>query len=321
MKINENEDLFKILIRFKKVFFSELVIKNVSKHTINTYSKILDEFLEYVFCENNFNTIYIKDFNKYFILGYINELKKRKLSASTLNLHLKVIKVFLKFISENNDNGIDILYPIEKITIKQESKEIITFTNYEFNKIKSYLFDFLDKSKNYDRYKNALCLAVIAFTGLRADECLSIKNENIEIMNQNDEDFIRIKINGKGNKERYIYLDEVFIPYLDKLNTLKQKLNINSELTFAKKDGSKMSYNNLFNYNKRILNKLYINPKKSGLHIYRHTFASNLTENNINLETIKDILGHSSISITSKYYAKTSEKAKQNAMLYHSSNK
>jgi site-specific recombinase XerD len=313
MEIDENGNISDILEKYRALFFSELRLLNYSPKTTSTYSRILEEFIEFLNCENSLNTLTIKDLNKYFVFQYFEELKKRKLSKATLNLHLKVIKRFFKFISENNESGVDLLYPIEKVTIKLDDKEIVTYTKRELEKIKEYLFNFLDKSKNYERYKNALCISFILFTGMRASECLNIEEDNVEIAKTEDnQEYIKIKILGKGNKERYVYLDEVFIDYLNKLHKLKP---VESKYLFSKLDKKPMQYMNIFTYNKRLLEKLYINPKKAGLHIYRHTLASNLVEQNINLETIKEILGHSDISITSRYYAKVSEKAKREAMI------
>ncbi|MFN7095059.1 MAG: tyrosine-type recombinase/integrase, partial [Burkholderiales bacterium] len=53
---------------------------------------------------------------------------------------------------------------------------------------------------------------------------------------------------------------------------------------------------------------------KSGLHIFRHTFARNLVSNNHNLATIKELLGHSNISVTAQFYAVSNENAKKAAL-------
>lgn len=309
MEIKENESLLEVINRFEPKFFAELEVLNFSGNTKNVYFKIIDEFREFLICENSDNLLKVSDLNKYLIMQFFQNLKNRKFSQTTISLYLKVIKRFFKFISENNESGIDLLYPIEKLSFKEEKKEIVTFSRNEYEKIKGYLLDYLDKTNNYERYKNALALAFIAYTGIRAEECLNIKEEDLDI----EKDYIRIKIKGKGNKERFIYLDEVFIEYINKLKAVKP---VKSIYLFSKKDGTKLGYRSLLNFNKRILKRLAIlNKQKEGLHIYRHTLASVLVEDNINLETIKDILGHANISTTSRYYAKTSEKAKREALL------
>jgi len=301
----KNQDVVSFLQKQKNHFFLHLDVLNNSLNTKKVYKKTIDEFVGFVESENLLDELKILDLNKYFILRFFEKLKNKGLSKNSIILHLKVIKHFFRFISENSE--FDLIKPIEKLTIKEDKKEIVTFTKDEIDKIKEYLFDFLDKGSNYDRYKNALSLAFIVVTGIRANECLNIKEKNVDIINN---EFIRVKIEGKGNKERYVYLDEVFIEYINKLKRLKPT---KSDYLFSKRDGNRLSYSTLFVYNNNLLKKLNID--KSGLHIYRHTLASTLVEENINLETIKEILGHSNIAITSKYYAKASEKAKREAML------
>jgi site-specific recombinase XerD len=53
---------------------------------------------------------------------------------------------------------------------------------------------------------------------------------------------------------------------------------------------------------------------ESGLHILRHTFARRLVNNNINLKTISELLGHADVAITAKFYAKTNETNKRAAV-------
>ena len=61
-----------------------------------------------------------------------------------------------------------------------------------------------------------------------------------------------------------------------------------------------------------LLKKAGIN--KTGIHIFRHTFARNLVNKNVNLSTIKDLLGHTNITVTAQFYAKSNENAKKDAL-------
>ena len=241
----KNQDVVSFLQKQKNHFFLHLDVLNNSLNTKKVYKKTIDEFVRFVESENLLNTLNVLDLNKYFILRFFEKLKSKGLSKNSIILHLKVIKHFFRFISENSE--FDLIKPIEKLTIKEDKKEIVTFTKDEIDKIKEYLFDFLDKGSFYDRYKNALSLAFIAVTGIRANECLNIKEKNVDIINN---EFVRVKIEGKGNKERYVYLDEVFIEYINKLKRLKPT---KSEYLFSKRDGNKASYYNLFRDRKSVV--------------------------------------------------------------------
>lgn len=59
--------------------------------------------------------------------------------------------------------------------------------------------------------------------------------------------------------------------------------------------------------------KIYLHKNSDSL-IFRHTFARNLVNKDINLSTIKDLLGHANITVTAQFYAKSDESAKRNAL-------
>ncbi len=303
------------LQKWRDRYFQYLEIKGVSKNTIKSYQRAISCFFDFLREEflgkNSLNYLKWEDFNKFMFLAFLQKLKS-KLNEKSQNLYLRIIKNFLKFIAENNEEGIDPYYKIENLTIKEPQNEIITFEENEIDRIDYYLFKKLESTKEYSKYKNLLCILFIRFTGMRAEECLGLKIENISIQ----EDGIKLMVRGKGNKERILYLDVSFLPYLKRMLNLREENKITSDYLFATKKNKKLTFQGLYRANKKFLQKIGIkNPKKYGLHTYRHTFASLLVNEDVNLETIKEILGHSNIVTTSKYYAKTNEKAKKRSML------
>jgi len=309
MKLNKYKEIEKNIEFWQKLFLDELQTLNKSKNTIKTYNRILNEFKEFCYIEqNDIGELSLNDINKYFINGYINYLKDKNLSISTLSLHIAILKHFFRYVSENNTDYEDILSKIEKIKIKTSLKEIITFTSIESDKIKFLLTKNIEKAKSYERVKKAVALLLIYYTGMRADEVLNLKKESFEL----DNNSFKIRILGKGNKERFNYIKETLIDKsLKKLFYLQKKAKLETNYLFITKQGNKIHYNNLLKYNHNLLKKLGItNPQKRGLHIYRHTFASKLVQKGVNMQIIKDWLGHSSIVTTSQFYAKADEKAK-----------
>lgn len=120
-----------------------------------------------------------------------------------------------------------------------------------------------------------------------------------------------ILVKGKGGKERFTYI--TYGKIKNNLEFLKSKLP-ETQYLFTTTHGNQCNRSMLFIVVKHVLEKEKI-FNKSGLHIFRHTFARNLVNKNINLSTIKELLGHSNISITAQFYAKADEKAKQKALL------
>ena len=81
---------------------------------------------------------------------------------------------------------------------------------------------------------------------------------------------------------------------------------------FVSTQGNQCNRSSIFDVVKNLLQHAGI--YKSGLHIFRHTFARTLVDKEVNLATIKDLLGHSNIAVTAQFYAKSNENAKRYAL-------
>ena len=139
-------------------------------------------------------------------------------------------------------------------------------------------------------------------SGLRASEAINLKWTDV---NKSDSS---LNIYGKGSKERKVYLPEDFL---------------NSILKISK--DSKY----IFNLNKkpisiRTVNKFLSDSYKQGLinlplssHMFRHSFATTMLENNADIRHIQKLLGHSSIS-TTEIYTKVAKSLKKSVLdTYH----
>ena len=148
------------------------------------------------------------------------------------------------------------------------------------------------------------------YTGIRISELINLKWTDIsEYSDENQGIVYVLLIKGKGNKERYTYIAYDII--LKNIEYLKDK-SAHSTYIFLTTHGNICNRSMLYEGVDNLLSKAGI--KKSGLHIFRHTFARTLVDKDVNLSTIKDLLGHSNITITAQFYAKSNENAKRNAL-------
>ena len=168
--------------------------------------------------------------------------------------------------------------------LKSSSKIVIPFSEDEINKV----FDSFDSFDISDRDK--LIIEIFYSTGIRREELINIKIDNILFSEK------MIKIHGKRNKER-------MIPMLPKLSSnLLNYIKNNKPKTylFESKKSTKLSTSTIY----RIINKYFrlISSKvKVSPHVLRHTFATHMLNNGADINTIKEILGHSSLSSTQIY--------------------
>jgi len=229
------------------------------------------------------------------ILSYIEYLEKRGYKNSSINRKVASLSKMFRILvmaHEIKTNPVQVLKEIKKIS-RTTSKEV---------KISLTLAD-IKKATNINQYnseqekKISLIVRTLARTGLRISELINIRNNDIS---DHDTGNKKIRILGKGKKERYIYLDNDFIKQIRKVFPYT-------------KTGDYLFYNSRnTSYDRRILWKQIKDffqkkiRKDVHPHLLRHFFATHKI--NIEKQDIKAVskfLGHSNVSITLEAYVDT----------------
>lgn len=304
----QKDGLVKDLLRWVASYMQEAVNKNLANRTIIIYSGVLECFVEYA--RQFQGELDIVDVNRIFLNGYMSDMdNRRKVSPTTKKLHITVLKSFFNYITENNYDNADFTQMFKKMTIKTEIKEKPGLSNDEVTR----LLKFLEYEKKQPRnklitFRNSLLIKTMLYGGLRAHELLDLRLKDFELNTEHEVYVLLVK--GKGNKERYVY-----VPYsvaADEVETLMAKYG-GEWLICSTRGGGVIDLTNMY----QIVTALYKRAAidKKGLHILRHTMARRHVTAGTNLETIRDLLGHSNISITAAFYAKTNEQNKMAAVM------
>jgi len=293
-----NENLLFKLDKYNNMFITEKKILNSSNNTITTYLYILNGLYEFIL--ENDNLYELTDITKEFVLNFIN--RDTNAANSTKILNLAVIKAYLTYIDEKEDNNGLFENRLKKTTIKKESVEVDALDDAEVKKLLSL---FHKKMKSFNMNRDSLLIKLILFTGIRASECLNIQLNDFSQVEEGS--IYKIKIFGKGSKERFVYISKDKIDF--ELEFLQDYTVNYISITNQKK---RMSRVGLYNVISNKMKKVGINKK--GIHILRHTFARNLVSKNINLSTISELLGHADITLTARTYAKSDEGSKIRAI-------
>ena len=297
-----NELLLTKLDKYNNMFIKEKKLLNSSNNTITTYLYILERFYEYIIESDDINALeYI---SKTVVLGFAN--KDATTANATRILYLAVIKSYLSFIDEKENLNALFEHRLKKLTIKKEFVEVDALDDIEVEKL---LELFSKKTKSFNKHRDSLLIKLILFTGIRASECLDIKLKDLSLIEEGN--VYKIKILGKGSKERFVYIAVEKIE--DELLFLKEYIVNYIAITNQQK---RMSRVGLYKVISNKMKKAGINKK--GVHILRHTFARRLVAKNINLVTISELLGHADITLTAKTYARSNEGNKIRAVLLES---
>jgi len=262
--------------------------KGLSDKTIKAYRIDLNQLIR--FYENT-----NEDFNKKFLVSYISELSVYK--PKTSKRKIASLKAFCSYLECE-----DIIEynPFHKIKTKFKEPIVLPkiILTENINILFKYLYNTLsEKSKDTKEYNYLLrditAIELLFCTGARISEVCNLKKSNF------DWSGLSVKFLGKGSKERVVYITNP-----DVIKVLKEYYNISigvdCEYFFINRLNSRLSEQSLrfsiYKYVKEAKISQHINP-----HMFRHSFATLLLDDDVDIRYIQNILGHSSITTTQIY--------------------
>ncbi len=274
----------------KDNFLNYIKNKNYSNYTINSYNKDLDNFYVYL----NQNNTEIKKVNYKFLRGYLTILYDKKYSKKTIARNISTLKSFFKYLKKEN---IIKSNPMNLIKTPKIDKKLPKFLNYDdLEKILS-----IPDTTTFLGKRNALILELLYSTGVRVSELVNIKLNDIDLSEE------KILILGKGNKERYVLFGRKAKEKI--LDYLKEKMD-DSPYLIVNRYGNKISDRGI----RKILDSIILEASlsyKISPHTLRHTFATHMLDSGADIEIVRELLGHESLSTTQIYTHVTSESLKR----------
>ena len=269
--------------KIKENYITSLKNNNYSQNTIKIYSSIIHKFTTYL--KNQIAIYNEKEFIKYFN-SYILYLKQVKnVSQNYLYLVTVVVKKFLEF---NN------IHFLDSITTP---KRIKSPPNFLTQKEVKQLLDSITWDENSDsdfriitKLRDKLIVTLLYSSGLRVSELINLTVDNVNFKGK------QLSIVGKNNS-RVILLDEstkqLIQKYLEKRTQKSNYLVVN-------KSGNPLTPRYVQLMIKKYGNESGI-EKKITPHILRHSYATHLFEQGVNIKIIQQLLGHSNLSTTQIY--------------------
>lgn len=224
------------------------------------------------------------------IRSWIVSLVDAHVSNVSVNRKIASLKAYYKFLLKTKQ--IEASPLLKHKSLKTPKKIQIPFSEKEVDTV----LLFMQNPVGFEAVRDKLIVDLLYTTGMRRTELIHLKLTNVNFGAST------IKVLGKRNKERIIPILPVincqFEGYLKERNGLENI--IDEEYFFLSKKGVKI--NESFVY--RLINSYFstVSEKvKKSPHILRHTFATHLLNNGADLNSVKELLGHSSLASTQVY--------------------
>ena len=262
--------------------------RNYSEHTVRAYGKDLSEFQN--FCAEMHEEDSIEKAAYPLIRDWVVHLVNKGITNRSINRKIASLKAFYKFLLRTETIEINPLSQHKSLKIPKRAE--IPFSESEMERLLSP--DFFEDS--YEGVRDKLVIEMLYATGMRRAELIQLKYENVDLNSGS------IKVLGKRNKERFIPLlpglKATISAYIEARSKLPEILD--PEIFLLTSKGKKLYetlvYRIIQSYFTRISNKVKKSP-----HILRHTFATHLLAKGADLNSVKELLGHSSLASTQVY--------------------
>jgi len=279
--------------------------KKLSYKTIKAYTTDLKQFLS--FLANEEISKDVQKIDKTILKEYIQKLSSFK--TKTIKRKIACLKAMFSYLEYEND---DFFSPFHRLKIRLKDTFVLpTVMNIdEVRQILNMLYQplMVTDPKKY-QYKsmvrNVAVVELLFATGMRVSELCQLQVNDIDL-NQ-----CTIKILGKGSKERMIQIcqQETIQALHNYVNLFSDQIQSNQPF-FVNRLGNGLSTQSVRIMIKNYAKQSEIN-KRITPHTFRHTFATLLLEENVDIKYIQTLLGHSSITTTQIYTHVNTEKQKE----------
>jgi integrase/recombinase XerC len=260
--------------------------KKYSAHTIKAYKNDLISFRDFMVTEFSEEDLSKINYNQ--IRSWIVSLVDLKVSNRSINRKVSSLKSFYKFLQKTHQITGN---PLSKHkALKVERKIQVPFNVKEINKV----IDLVSDEDDFTSVRNKLIVELFYSTGIRRAELINIKEKDVSLSNKT------IKVLGKRNKERFAPLLNTVIYTLKQYLKLKEEFSIGIEELFITEKGNKIYETLVYRIINSYFSQVSTKEKKSP-HILRHSFATHLLNEGADLNSVKELLGHSSLASTQVY--------------------
>lgn len=292
MRLNKRGDIMKSLLNDYIIY---LKVNNRAKNTISSYKTDLNQLKRYL-SNNNIN---ITEIDIQILIDFLSNLDDinikrtgKPLSANTKIRKISTLKDFFAY-----------LHTVKGAIKNNPAIKLKTPRTPSRNPKYLSLDESIRLLNSIDNTRDLAMFTLFLNNALRLEEMANIKIFDIK----GD----TLSIIGKGNKQRELPLNKTTLSAIN--NYLKERPDVSSDYLFITNRGDGFSVGGIQYLVKKYLKKAGLNHKKYSTHDLRHTSATLMHNNGVDIRTLQEILGHADIS-TTQIYTHVNQKIKKKAI-------
>jgi integrase/recombinase XerD len=268
----------------------EFYLKNEKGLSKNTISSYLGDIAQYaLFLDKYHDVTKPNDIEARHIEGFLRSMKKQ-VSSKSIARKLTALKSFHHFLALEKETDEDFAKSFPSPKTEKSLPQVLSVDEV------IAILKQVDQTKPLGP-RNAALLELIYGSGLRVSELLDIKMEDIHL----NQSYLMVK--GKGDKERMVPISDMSVIALRNYIVKSRESLLKEQKTqflFLNQKGIRLSRQGFFKLLKKLAADANVKTECSP-HTLRHSFATHLLENGMDLRTLQSLLGHEDISTTQIY--------------------
>lgn len=273
--------------------------KRYSAHTVRAYQDDISQFYQFLLQQFELGSPQ-EEIRPTYVRSWLAALKEGKMSSRSIKRKISSLTSFFKF---QLRRGLIQQTPMTTISSPRTGKRLPVYVE---QKDMQTLFSFVEFPDNWQGETHRILLTIFYQTGVRLSELINLKEQQVNYSNRT------IRVVGKGNKERIIPMQAALAGQIKAYQEKKRRVLEHPDLEYliVSEKGKRLYPKYAYLAVKKYLGMVTTIDKKSP-HVLRHTFATHLTSSGAELNSVKELLGHSSLAATQLYTHNSIEKLKE----------
>jgi integrase/recombinase XerC len=262
--------------------------KNYSLLTLRAYVDDVAAFEQFIILHDAGAVLEQVNYSQ--VRSWIVHLVENGIANTSVNRKMSSLKSFYKFLLRAKQIEVN---PLQKHkSLKTEKKVQVPFSEKELHDV----FAQNEYADDFEGIRNRLIIELFYTSGIRRAELINLK------INSYDAGSNTLKVLGKRNKERILPVLDCTAVLIGKYVVERSRLeNIaHPDMLIVNSRGYKVSESFVYRLINCYFSAVSVKVKKSP-HVLRHSFATHLLNNGADLNSVKELLGHASLSSTQIY--------------------